>query len=42
VAIKVYEKNKIKETQRKKSLRREIKILQLLNHPNVVEIWDVV
>jgi serine/threonine protein kinase len=27
---------------RKKSLRREIKILQMLNHPNIVEIWDVV
>lgn len=27
---------------RKKSLRREIKILQMLSHPNIVEIWDVV
>lgn len=42
VAIKIYEKSKIKEMPRKKSLRREIKILQMLNHPNIVEIWDVV
>ena len=42
IAIKVYEKDKIKELQRKKSIRREIKILQLLNHPNIVKIHDVV
>lgn len=42
VAIKVYEKNKIKEPQRKKSVRREIRILQMLNHPNIVKIYDVV
>ena len=42
VAIKIYEKTKIKEIQRKKSVRREIRILQLLEHPNIVRIYDVV
>lgn len=42
VAIKVYEKGKIKEIHRKKSIRREIQILQLLHHPSVVKIYDVV
>ena len=42
IAIKVYEKNKIKEIQRKKAVRREIKIMQNLNHPNAVHILDVV
>lgn len=42
IAIKIYEKNKIKENQRKKSIRREITILQMLEHPNIVKIYDVV
>lgn len=42
VAIKVYEKSKIKEVQRKKAVRREIKIMQILKHPNIVHIIDVV
>lgn len=42
VALKVYEKSKIKDFQKKKSVRREVKILQLLNHPNIVKIYDVV
>lgn len=42
IAIKIYEKNKIKESQRKKSVRREIKILEILDHPNIVKIHDVV
>lgn len=42
IAIKIYEKAKIQEPQRKKSVKREIKILELLNHPNIVKILDVV
>jgi MAP/microtubule affinity-regulating kinase len=42
VAIKVYEKGKICEAQRKKSVRREIKILQMLDHPHIVKILNVV
>ena len=42
VAIKVYEKIKLREQQRKKSVRREIRILQMLSHPHIVKILDVV
>lgn len=42
MAIKVYEKIKLREPQRKKSVRREIRILQMLSHPNIVKILDVV
>ena len=42
VAIKVYEKAKLREPQRKKSVRREIRILQMLDPPNIVKILDVV
>jgi tRNA A-37 threonylcarbamoyl transferase component Bud32 len=42
IAIKAYEKGKIKEAQRKKTVKREIKILQLVDHPNIVKIYDVV
>jgi MAP/microtubule affinity-regulating kinase len=42
IAIKAYEKGKIKEIPRKKTVRREIKILQSLDHPNIVKILDVV
>ncbi|CAM6002421.1 unnamed protein product [Sphagnum balticum] len=42
IAIKAYEKGKISEPQRKKTVRREIKILQILDHPNILKIYDVV
>lgn len=42
IAIKAYEKSKIREAARKKTVRRQIKILQTVNHPNIVKIYDVV
>lgn len=42
VAIKIYEKQKIKEPQRKKSVRREIKLLQKLFHINIIRIFDTI
>lgn len=42
VAIKIYEKKKIRELPRKKSVRREIRILQRVDHPNIVKILDVI
>ena len=41
IAIKVYEKKKIRESQRRRSVRREIKILQQIDHRNIVKIFDV-
>jgi MAP/microtubule affinity-regulating kinase len=42
IAIKAYEKVKIRDPQKKKTVRREIKILQTVSHPNIVRIHDVV
>lgn len=42
VAIKIYEKAKIKDLQRRKGVRREIEILEKLDHPNIVKIHDTV
>lgn len=42
IAIKAYEKMKIKEAVRKRTIKREIKILQIVDHSNIVKIYDVV
>jgi MAP/microtubule affinity-regulating kinase len=31
----MYEKEKIKDIQRKKGVRREIRLMKRLNHPNI-------
>lgn len=40
VAIKVYEKQKIMDPMRRKSVRREIKLMQKMDHPNIIKIYD--
>ena len=40
VAIKMYDRYKLMDVQRKKSALREIKILSKLNHPNVVKLYE--
>lgn len=40
VAIKLYEKAKLTEKLRQKSIKREIKILSRLSHPNIVSFID--
>lgn len=40
VAIKIYEKEKLIEPQRFKSVQREIKILQKMMHPNIVKMHE--
>jgi len=42
VAIKVYPKEKILEPNRQKSVRREIKIMERMNHPNIIKIYDTI
>lgn len=42
LAIKVYEKFKLMEAQRKKSVIREINALKKLNHENVMKLFDVI
>ena len=38
VAIKIYEKNNLTKLSRKKSVEREIKILNKLKHPNIIKL----
>ena len=42
VALKIYEKEKMKEISRQKSIRREIKIMKRANHPNICKLYDVI
>ena len=42
VALKIYEKEKIKEIQRKKSVRREIRLMKRLNHPNIAKLYEAI
>ena len=42
VAIKVYEKYKLLDAQRKKCVTREVAILKKISHPNIVHFYEVV
>lgn len=42
VAIKTYEKFRLLDPTRKKSVHREIKILEKLEHPNVVKLYEII
>ena len=40
VAIKSYDKFKITDVRKRSNIRREIKIMQLLRHPNTIKILE--
>mmetsp|Transcript_10724 Transcript_10724/g.24448 ORF Transcript_10724/g.24448 Transcript_10724/m.24448 type:complete len:1061 (+) Transcript_10724:89-3271(+) len=40
VAVKIYEKHKLVDSQRRKSVRNEIHLLERLKHPNIVVFHD--
>lgn len=40
IAVKMYDRYKLMDLQRKKSALREIKILNKLNHPGVVKLYE--
>lgn len=42
VAIKVLEKNRIKDSSDVERVSREIRILKLVNHPNVVKLYEII
>ena len=42
VALKIYFKDKMKDLSRKKSVRREIKLMKRLNHPNIAKLYDAI
>lgn len=41
-AIKSYVKEKLKEPHKRKNLRREIQIMKLVNHPNIVKMHQAI
>lgn len=42
VAIKIYEKVKLLDIQKKNAVKREISILKLIDHENIVKMYEVV
>ena len=40
VALKIYEKDKLKDSKRKERIEREINILKKLNNPYIVKLYD--
>ena len=42
VSIKILEKDKIQDKEDLKRISREIKIIKLLNHPNIIKIYQII
>jgi len=42
LAVKIYDKYKLVDVQRKRSVVREIKILKLMDHDNIVKLYDAI
>ena len=40
IACKIYEKFKLLEPNRKKGVKREIKIMEKLDHPNIAKLYE--
>jgi serine/threonine protein kinase len=40
VALKIYDKNKLLDPVKQSNVIREVHILESLNHPNIVKIYD--
>ena len=39
-AIKIYDKSKLSDINRQRSVRREVVLLQKMNHPNIVKLVE--
>jgi serine/threonine protein kinase len=42
MAIKIYDKIKLNDQQRKNSVKREIEILKKVDHENIVRLYEVI
>ena len=42
VAVKILEKEKIKDSSDTERVAREIKILKLVKHPNIVQLFEII
>jgi serine/threonine protein kinase len=42
VAVKILEKEKIKDEQEAMRIMREINILKIVRHPNIVQLYEII
>ena len=42
VAIKILEKSKIHDQEELERVEKEIKYLKMLNHPNIIQIYEII
>lgn len=42
VALKIYQKEKIRDIQRKRAVRREIKLMNRISHPNIAKLYEAI
>lgn len=42
MAVKIYEKSKLLDPQRKSSVKKEIQILKKIDHPNIVKLHEII
>ena len=41
-AIKIYEKSRLIDLQKKNSVKKEIQILKKINHKNIVKLYEII
>ena len=42
LAIKIYDKSKLSDINRRKSVRREIKLMERMRHGNIVKLFEAI
>ena len=42
VALKIYKKYKLMDPNRRKSVKREIKLMEKMKHPNIVKLYEII
>lgn len=42
VAMKIYKKHKLLDPNRRKSVKREIKLMEKMKHPNIIRLYEVI
>jgi len=42
VALKIYKKYKLEDINRRKSVKREIKLMEKMKHQNIIRLYEVI
>ena len=42
IAMKIYKKYKLMDPNRRKSVKREIKLMEKMKHPNIIRLYEVI